>query len=175
MKDMKCAEEIMIPIEKYPHVPYWSTLREVIAIMENTEFEFDGRSSQPRVALVFNKEYHLLGMVRRRDILSGLEPKLLQSKSIKYRKKLFDINVDPNLSEVSWDKYLKEIKRQGRRQVGDVMIPIKATVNHDDHIVKIVYDLIVSNISAIPVMKNGSVVGVVRTLECLHEMSKLLL
>ena len=175
MKNMKCAEEIMIPLEKYPHVLYWASLREVIAVMQNSDFEINGRVTQPRVALVFNKEYHLLGIARRRDILRGLEPKLLQAKSLKYRKKIFDIDVDPNLSEMSYDKLLSEIKKQAETPVGEVMVPIKMTVNHDDHIIKIIYDLTVSNVSVVPVMKDDKVVGVVRTMECLDEMGKIVL
>lgn len=41
--------------------------------MEQGEFVIGGRKSLPRVALVFNEAYDLLGMVRRRDNLRGLE------------------------------------------------------------------------------------------------------
>jgi len=171
---MKRAEEIMIPLDMYPHVPYWYSLREVIAVMERSAFEINGRQSLPRVVLVFDEQYRLLGLARRRDVLRGLEPKFLSDKSLPYRKKLFDVNIDPNLSEMSYDKMLGGIQQQAERAVSEVMIPTKMTVNHDDHILKVIYELVDTNVSLIPVLKDGRVVGVVRTVEVLDEMAKLL-
>lgn len=175
MKDMKCAQELMIPLDNYPHITYWSTLRETIAIMENSQLEFNGRKSIPRVALVFNEEYHLVGIIRRRDILRGIEPRFLKTKGFQYRKKLFEIDVDPNLSELSYDKLVKDIKEQAQKTVKEVMLPIKVTINHDDHIFKIIYDLVATNVSIIPVLKDNKVIGVVRTIDCLAEIAKLIL
>jgi predicted transcriptional regulator len=76
---------------------------------------------------------------------------------------------------MSYDKMLKEIKNQAETPVGEVMVPIKMTVNHDDHIIKVIYDLTVTNVSIVPVMKDDKVVGVVRTMECLDEMAKIVL
>ncbi|MFC1888729.1 CBS domain-containing protein [Thermodesulfobacteriota bacterium] len=171
---MKRAEEIMIPLDKYPHVPYWYSLREVIAVMERSEFEINGRQSLPRVVLVFDEQYRLLGIARRRDVLRGLEPKFLADKSLHHRKMLFDVSVDPNLSEMSYDKMLRGIKQQSERSVREVMNPTKMTVNHDDHIMKVIYELVDTNVSLIPVLKDKRVVGVVRTVEVLHEIAKLL-
>ena len=66
------AGDIMIPLDKYPHIPYWFSVREAIAIVYHSELEINNRTSPARAALVFNEEYNLLGVVRRRDILSGL-------------------------------------------------------------------------------------------------------
>jgi CBS-domain-containing membrane protein len=171
---MKRAEEIMIPLDLYPHVPYWYSLREVIAVMERSTFEIDGRQSLPRVVLVFDEQYRLLGIARRRDLLRGLEPQFLSDKSLQYRKKLFDVTIDPNLSEMSYDKMLGGIRQQAERSVREVMIPTKTTVNHDDHIMKVIYELVDTNVSLIPVLKEERVIGVVRTIEALHEIAKLL-
>jgi len=175
MEIMKRAEEIMIPLDKYPHVPYWFSLRQVMAVMEKTEFEINGRRSLPRFSLVFDEEYQLIGIVRRRDILRGLEPEFLTSKSLEYRKKLFDVKVDPNLSELSYDKLIKGVKEQAERPVSEVMRPIQATVSHDDHIVKVIYELVDTNVSLVPVLKEGQVVGVVRSVELFHEVASLIL
>jgi predicted transcriptional regulator len=175
MKGMKCAEELMIPLDKYPHITYWTTLRETIAILENFQIEVNGKITIPRVALVFNEEYHLVGIIRRRDILRGIEPHFLKTKGFHYRKKLFDIDVDPNLSELSFDKLVKDLKGQARRPVKEFMHPIKLTVDHDNHVMKIIYELVATNVSIIPVLKDNKVIGVVRSVDCLHEISKLIL
>ena len=75
--DLKRAGDLMIPLDKYPHLPYWFTLRQAIAEMEKSELEIQGRKSLPRLVLVFDETYKLLGMVRRRDLLRGLEPDFL--------------------------------------------------------------------------------------------------
>ena len=75
--EIRRAGDIMIPLDKYPHIPYWFTMRQALAEMEHTEFDIGGRKSLPRVVLVFDEEYNLLGIVRRRDILRGIEPDYL--------------------------------------------------------------------------------------------------
>ena len=62
------AGDIMIPLNKYPHIPHWFTMRQALAEMEHTELEIGGRGSLPRVVLVFDEEYALLGIVRRRIV-----------------------------------------------------------------------------------------------------------
>ena len=116
MKDVR-ARDLLIPIEDYPHVPYWFTLRQAVLEMERAELVRNGRKSLPRAILVFDEEYQLMGMVRRRDILRGLEPEFLTEKPISYRRKLFDVKVDPNLSELSFDKVIAGVKERAERPV----------------------------------------------------------
>lgn len=169
------ACDVMIPLDNYPHIPYWHTLRQAIVEMEKHELEVDGRRSLPRVLLVFDEKYQLLGTIRRRDILRGLEPKSLVSKPLEYRKKLFDVKVDPNLSEISFDKMIKGIREQAERQVKEIMQPVKETVDHQDHLIKVIYEMVDNNLSLLPVLKDKKVVGVVRSVDVLHEVAKILL
>ena len=174
VENMKRAEELMIPLDKYPHVPYWFSLRQVIALMERSVFEVDGRQSLPRVVLVFDERYRLLGLARRRDLMRGLEPTFLGGKGPEYREKMFDVAVDPNLSEMSYDKLINEIRKQAERTVREVMIPTGVTVAHDDHVMKVAYALVESDVNLVPVLKDEKVLGVVRTVEALHEIAKFL-
>ena len=166
------AGDAMIPLDKYPHIPYWYTLRQAMVEMEKSEIEIHGRKSLPRVVLVFNEAYQLLGMIRRRDILRGLEPNFLLIQPLQYRKKLFDVEVDPNLSLLSSDKLKKGVLEQAERPVSDVMIPADHTVDFDDHIFKVIYEMNEHNLSLIPVLKDKRVVGVVRTVDIFHEVAK---
>jgi len=166
------AGDIMIPMDEYPHIPYWFTLRQAMVEMEGSELERNGRKSLPRVILVFNEKYELLGMVRRRDILRGLEPEFLSQKPLSYRRKLFDVKVDPNLSELSFDNVIAGVRERAERPVSDIMIPIEATVDYEDHIVKVIYEMNLHNLSILPVLKDDKVVGVVRTVDIFHEIAK---
>ncbi len=165
----------MIPLDQYPHVPYWFSLRQVMAVMEKSEMDVYGKKSLPRFALVFDEEYQLVGIVRRRDILRGLEPKFLSEKSLYYRKKLFDVKIDPDLSELSYDKLLKGVKERAERPVNEIMRRIQATVRHDDHIIKVIYELVDNNVSLVPVLRDDQLVGVVRSVELFDEVASLLL
>jgi len=173
--DMKRAGDLMVPLDQYPHLPYWFTLRQAIAEMDKSEIDVRGRRSQPRVVLVFNEKYQLLGMARRRDILRGLEPKFMIANALDYREKLFDVQVDPNLSEMSYEKLLEGFRQRAERPVSEVMQPIAATVLQDDHIAKIVNEMVSHNTSLLPVLSDQRVVGVVRSVDVLHELAQFLL
>jgi predicted transcriptional regulator len=172
--ETKQAKDIMIPLSKYPHIPYWFTLRQAIVEMENSELEIDGRKSLPRVVLVFDEKYRLLGIVRRRDILRGLEPGFLENQPKSYRQKVFDINIDPNLAELSAIHWVTEVRERAERPVSDIMTRISATVNHDDHLIKVIYEMVDNDLSLIPVMEDSKVIGVVRSVDVFHEVAKLL-
>ena len=170
----KLVQDIMVPLEEYPCVSETLTLRD--AIMEMAVQILRNRQlSLPRVALVFDEPFgRLLGMLRRRDIMRGLEPRFLVSASMEYRRKLFDVEVDPNLSELSHDKILAGLKRRANRLVRDYMVPIQATIGHDDHMAKAMYEMVHQNTSLLPVLKEGNVIGVVRSVDVLSEIALLL-
>jgi predicted transcriptional regulator len=168
------AGSIMIPLDKYPHIPYWFTIRQAIAEIQHSVLEIDGRKSLARAVLVFDEEYKLLGMVRRRDILCGLEPESFFGKKAHHSKQLFDVEFDPNLLEVARNHLYETVAAQADHTVSSIMIPIRHTVEHDDHLVKIIYEMNINKYSMVPVMKNGVVVGVVRTVEVMNEIAKML-
>ncbi len=168
------AIDIMIPLEEYPHIPYWFTLRQAIAEMESSQLERDGRKSLPRGVLVFDERYQLLGMARRRDILRGLEPEFL-GQGFHHQKQPYEPAVDANLTELSFDRIATGLRERAERPVSEVMLPIKTTVQVDDHIIKLVHEMTHHDLSFIPVLQDGKVVGVVRTVELLHEIARLIL
>jgi CBS-domain-containing membrane protein len=172
---MKRAGDIMIPLDEYPHLPYWFTLRQATVELEKSEVEIHGRKSLPRAVLIFDEKYQLMGMARRRDIMRGLEPEFLMSRPIESRKTLFDVKVDPNLSELSYDKLLQGMRRQAERPISDVMRPIATTVDFEDHLVKVIYEMVDRGMSILPVLKEGKVVGVVRSVDAFREIAEILL
>lgn len=171
--DAKRASDVMIPLENYPHMPYWFTLRQAMAEMESSQLEVDGRKSLPRGVLVFDERYQLLGMVGRRDILRGLEPDFMAPGV--HQKELYDVAVDTNLSELSFDRIATRLRERAERPVSDVMVPVRVTVQADDHFIKVVHEMTRNDLSFIPVLRGGKVVGVVRTVELFAEIARLIL
>lgn len=168
------ACDIMIPLDKYPHLPYWFTLKQAIVEMERSTLEVDGRVSLPRMVLIFDERYQLMGMARRRDILRGLEPEFLRGRPMQHRKKLWDVQVDPNLSELSVEKVMDDVIRLAERPISEVMISVDGTVNCEDHIVRVVYEMNKCNLSMLPVLRDGQVVGVVRSVDVFHRFARLI-
>ncbi len=171
--EAKRASDVMIPLENYPHIPYWFTIRQAMAEMESSQLEFEGRKSLPRGVLVFDERYQLLGMVGRRDILRGLEPEFMAPSL--HQKQPFGVAIDTNLSELSFDRMATRLRDRAERPVSDVMIPIKVTVQADDHFLKVVHEMTRNDLSFIPVLQGGKVVGVVRTVELFAEIARLIL
>jgi predicted transcriptional regulator len=168
----KRAGDLMIPLDNYPHIPYWFTLRQAMAEIENTELVVDGQKSLPRIVLVFDEKYNLMGMVRRRDILKGLRPDYVSFEAGKSQKQYVDVEVDPNLMEMSYDILIENIKDRAEQTVSKVMIPITRTVEYEDHIMKVIHEMVTYNMSLLPVLCVGEVVGVVRSVDVFHEIAR---
>ena len=166
--------EVMIPRETYPSVRADDTLRHAVAVIEGACIEVGRRVSLPRVLLVLGARDELVGILRRRDIMRGLEPRFLVSQHIEYRKKFFEVEVDPNLSELPFDRVVKGIREQADRPVGEVMLPVAATIDPDDHLMKAVYEMVSLNQGLIPVVRGGQLLGVIRSVDVFHELAQLL-
>ncbi len=174
MGKVKRVRDFMIPLEKFPAIRDNTTLLDAVRVMEEAQLEVDRRKSLPRVLLVHDEIGVFVGYVRRRDIMHGLEPEHLISEPLQYKKKLFDVGVDPNLSELSYDHLINQIKQHTDRPVSDVMHPIETTINADDHLGKAIYEMVTFNVSPIPVLDKGYVVGVIRSVDVFHEIAILL-
>lgn len=172
--ETKRAGDIMIHMDEHPHIPHTSTLRQAIAEIENAEIDIHGRKSLPRVLLVLNDSGGLIGIVRRRDILRGLEPEFLSTKPLQYRRKLFDVKVDANLAELSFEQLVKNFHERAEKPVTSVMISDVKTVDYDDHITKIIYEMIANDVPLLPVILKDKVVGVVRSVDVFSEIAKYL-
>lgn len=163
----------MIPVDQYPSVRDNATLREAIATMEGAELEVDLKKSLPRVLLVFDGIDVLVGYVRRRDIMRGLEPNFLASQPLEHRQQMFDVSFDPNLLELSFDRIVKGVRTQAERPVSDVMRPFEAILDADDHVMKAVYEMVSLNVSLLPVLHAGDLVGVIRSVDVFRELADL--
>jgi CBS domain-containing protein len=166
MSDRKTAAALMIPLEDYPHIPYWFTLRQAMAIVREATLKFEG-SFEPRAVLVFDEKYQLMGILTLRDIIIGLEPKFLQEAGL--------IKMDPSLTVLMGDFFGPKMKEQSQRAVSEVMSPIKITVNAEDPIAKPLYLMIKEQVGLIPVMQGGKVAGMLRMSDLFGEISKLVL
>ena len=162
----KKIKDLMIPLEDYPHIPYWFTLRQAMAIVREAAIKFEG-SFEPRAVLVFDEKYQLMGMLTLRDIIQGLEPKFAKDTGL--------IKADPSLAVLMGDMFGPNMKEQSQKAVSEVMSPIKVTVNSDDPITKALFLMIQENVGMMPVLLDKKVVGMVRMNELFKEISEVVL
>ena len=162
----KKVKDLMIPLEDYPHIPYWFTLRQAMAIVREASIKFEG-SFEPRAVLVFDEKYQLMGMLTLRDIIKGLEPKFAKDAGM--------IKADPTLAVLMGDMFGPGMKEASQKAVSEVMSPIKVTVNGDDPITKALFLMIQENVGMMPVLLDKKVVGMVRMSELFKEISDVVL
>jgi CBS domain-containing protein len=168
----KRIHEIMVALEEYPCICEKDTLRQAIHQMTRVQIRRGRQATLARVALVFDESRReLLGMLRRRDIMRGLEPGFLVSGSLDYGRKLFEVEIDPNLAELSYEKIMARIRARADRPVREFMAPIPATIDYEDHIMKAMYEMVDRNTSLLPVLREGEIAGVVRSVDVLNEIA----
>lgn len=168
------VEDMMIALDHYPQVTTDTSLAEAARVLKSARIDLGDHKSLPRWLLVFTAEGQLVGSVRRRDIMRGLEPKFLLNEPLDYRKKLFDVKIDPELSELSYDHLIKEVREQAARPVKTVMKPLQVTIHHDDHLIKAIYEMVSYGVSLLPVLKERRVVGVLRSVEVFKALTSII-
>jgi CBS domain-containing protein len=166
MPNDKRVKDLMIPLEDYPHIPYWFTLRQAMAIVREAAIKFEG-SFEPRAVLVFDEKYQLMGILTLRDIIKGLEPRFLKETNL--------IKMDPSLTVLMGDLLGPQMKEHSQRPVSEVMSPIQATVDGNAPIVKALYLMIKENVGLMPVIQDSKVAGMIRLSDLFGEIAKVVL
>lgn len=160
------VKDLMIPLEDYPHIPYWFTLRQAMAIVREASIKFEG-TFEPRAVLVFDEKYQLMGMLTLRDIIKGLEPKFLKETAL--------IKADPSLTILTKDLFGPGIKEASQKAVSEVMSPIKVMVSAEDPIAKALFLMIKENVGMMPVMQEKKVAGMIRLSDLFKVISDIVL
>ena len=166
MPNQKKVKDLMIPLEDYPHIPYWFTLRQAMAIVREAAIKFEG-SFEPRAVLVFDEKYQLMGILTLRDIIKGLEPRFLKETSL--------VKMDPSLTVLMGDLLGPNMKEASQRPVSEVMSPIQATIDGEAPIVKALYVMIKENVGMMPVIQDNKVAGMIRMSDLFGEIAKVVL
>ena len=166
MSDTKKVKDLMIPLEDYPHIPYWFTLRQAMAIVREAAIKFEG-SFEPRAVLVFDEKYQLMGMLTLRDIIKGLEPRFMHETAL--------VKADPNLTVLMGDLFGPGMREASQKPVSEIMSPIKVTIQGGDSIAKAVFVMIQENVGMMPVIQDSKVAGMIRLSDLFTEISKLVL
>jgi CBS domain-containing protein len=169
--EMKCVGEIMLPLELFPYIPYWFTLRQALAELGSVGAARESGRRTPWIILVFNPQNRFLGIVQREDILRGLRPGM-NDKSPGIHSAYSGTSPDSDLSRLSFTpvKAVRELKDQIERQVVEFMRPLQTTVEYQDPVLLAMYLMIDHGLAFVPVVKSGEVVGIVYVEDVLSEV-----
>ncbi len=172
MKHKKTVKEIMVDVFEYPHIPYWFTIKQAIVIIKKTLMGPE-KCYHPLAILVFDEKYNLMGTVTIRDILEGLEPKLLTPQIM---TEFAGADIEDALATYEATMFNEEAKKRAEMPVSDIMVPAKAYVLPSDSIAKAAFRMIHQNTSILPVLEDGKkLVGVVKMFEVFDEISSALM
>ena len=166
MSDTKRVKELMIPLEDYPHIPYWFTLRQAMAIIREAAIKFEG-AFEPRAVLVFDEKYQLMGILTLRDIIRGLEPRFMHETGL--------VKMDPNLAVLMGDLFGPGLREASQKPVSEVMSPIRIKTEGDDSIAKALFLMIQEKVGLMPVKQDNKVAGMIRLSDIFTEITKLVL
>lgn len=175
---IKSVGEIMIPLNQFPIMPYWFTLRQAMAELDNIEANKSDKSRLLSwMILVFTADNQLLGVLRQQDILRGLKPNLIDHKQSTHRENIFDVKFDPALFALSFngDSALASLRKQIERPISEFAQPIEIIIDHDDTIIYAIHLMTEKNQTYVPVIKDKRIVGLVFAFNALEELSKLLI
>ncbi len=169
--EAKTLGEIVLPLETFPYIPYWFTLRQALAEMEDIETTRSSDKYRPWIILVFDAQNHLLGIVQRQNILRGMRSGIHDKIGGIYPS--FDSSpVDPDLSRLSFsqERAIQELQSQFERQIIEFITPIKLTADINDPILFAIYLMIDHDLTFIAVTKDNEIVGIVYIEDALQEI-----
>ncbi len=173
----RTVEEMMVPMKMYPHLPDSVTIADALVIMKMKRWLSetpDGRVTAPHVPLVFNADLRFVGIVRRRHILRALQPGFLTPRKIKHMPAFFDVAVDSDISEFNIDHLAKDMRERAQKKIKDIMEPLTTTINHDAHLMKAINQIVEADTRFLPVVKEGKIIGMLRSDDVLREVESLL-
>lgn len=157
--DAVTVKELMIDIFEYPHIPYWFTIKQVIGVIRKSLINTE-KCVHPRVVLVFDEQYNLIGLVTLREILQGLDPKL---KATEINNAGIGPIDDASLPAFEKDIFSEGAKRLMDKPLSDVMTPIRIFLSPEDSVIKAALLMLHNNLIVLPVLENKKkFVGVIR-------------
>jgi len=152
----KQLKDLVIPLSRYPHMPYWATLKEAVVQLTVAQQDLP-QGDRRRTVLVFDEAYRLKGMLTQRNILKAIEPRFSENVAEGYR--------------VDWqDLVNKPSQEQLVKPISDFMSPIKATVDSGDSLLHASHVMISQGLGLLPVMEGEKVAGVVRLQDLFMEL-----
>lgn len=163
----------MVKLTDYPHIPYWMTVRDAIAMIHSVYDKKFGLGEN-RMILVFDQSYQLMGVLRLRNLLIGIEPKFLRKEEKSPYQGLRHSDY-ASLSALVEGTFTSKCKEEAAKPVSEVLTPIIATVDVNDSAAKAAFIMLQTDINLVPVMDGEKIAGVLRMSDVFNEFTKIVI
>ncbi len=172
--ELVTARDLMIPLDSYPWIQTGATLHDAIHAVSDTHIEAHSEQSMPRLVLVLNEEDHLVGMLRRRDILRALSPRFLFKSRAKHPEAVFDGEVASELSDMLAHKIVNHYRDHVSDSIDEYVQPIQETAAPDHSVIRLIKAMVENGEHMLPVLEDEHVIGVVRSVDVLWAVNQML-
>ena len=108
------------------------------------------------------------------DILHGLSPRWFFKADAQHPEAVFDVDLDDNIGEILADKVLSRFRDRSDLSIEEYVQEISGTVKPDTSLIKLVNIMVNEGYHMLPVVADGHVLGVVRSVEVLWAVNELL-
>jgi CBS domain-containing protein len=163
------VNEVMVPLTGYPHILETATLRDAFVVLHEA---FD-QGRRYRHILVLDEHQRLVGLLGLRDIMRGLFPAYLRTKE--HARHEAPIPDFPALTLIWQETCDTQCKEAAKNPVKGFMDKIRATIKPDSPLTMAAYLMVINDISMLPVVDNGKLVGVIRMIDVFNHAAGVVL
>jgi len=157
----KRVKDIMTPIGEYSSISVNSTVGEAISVLKKSFCPIENAPCNGHRTVLVHDNNKLIGILTFRTLLTAIQPRFMK--------------VDQWAVPMFWEGLFTErCREEAAKKVKDILTPINlVALDADDTIIKAVHAMIKHKLGSLPVVKNGSMVGMVRINEIFDEISDL--
>ncbi|MFH1216896.1 MAG: CBS domain-containing protein [Pseudomonadota bacterium] len=157
--DNPVVRDFVIPLERYPHLQETKTIHDAVEII--LSFNCGGNERLRYSELfVLNEQNQLVGRMSLRDILKGLDRRLVEVPAVKeFEGKGAEY---PNLAFLWEESFFVECSRKKDAPLKGFMSPVERMVKADDSLVKALSVILHGVDQVLPVIDGDEVIGVIR-------------
>jgi len=166
-KETSVIRDIIIPLDRYPHLSENQTLQEAIQAFMSFRAGQDDRLRYAGL-LVVNDKNQLVGKLSLLDIMHGLVPHLVDATKVgKFEGKEAEY---PNLAFLYEESTFAECGKNQQKSIKPLLQAIEFSLPADTHILKALVMMSHRNDFNVPVTENGAIIGILRLEEIFNAM-----
>jgi CBS domain-containing protein len=169
MSREKNIGDIMVSLEKFAAVSSGAGFKEVVSAMKRALAAGEGGVPKGLDTVLVYENNLLVGFISFEDVLNAIEPQFLKGGT--YRG--WTVNKEWAIP-VFWEGLFTDrcIEATGKK-AKEIMKPVEFEVETGDPLIKAVYGMTKNNTKNVPVVREGLVVGIVRSEDLFYEISAL--
>jgi len=161
----KTAADVMLPINAYPFIHKWITIRDAVAALATSSVKLhDGHIIRPRYVLVHDETEQLVGVVARRSLLRGLVPQIKELERMREKIEAMGAGITDFSFPYSfrWVSLFGPVAQTAATEpVESVMAAIRCSVRPDDDLSVVVGTMLQHEVDLLPVLADRRPVGVI--------------